>query len=239
MSKWKVHARGLTRDKMKLHSEHADEHSASKQARDLYERGWHSVSVTSPDGKDSSKWASADMATKKSEDLSKALDPKHIESTIQGIKGSYGDKYSEADHTSFRERAKHAKSHKHLAQMVENHYDLDPADARDMAAPTHKAEKHWHIEVLEKMPMKPAGQLANGKHFYSMVHHPAHATFTAQDHAEASKHLHDHAVAEWQKGHENDDGFGINHARSLAIAAKGHAQQAKAKGLPKHNNPKR
>lgn len=94
-----------------------------------------------------------------------------------------------------------------------------------------------NIEYLEKMPMKPAGQLANGKHFYSMAHHPAHKTFTGQEHAEAAKMLHDQSVAEWQKGHDNDDGFGINHARGLAIAAKGHAEQAKAKGLPKHNNP--
>lgn len=102
-----------------------------------------------------------------------------------------------------------------------------------------KREKDWYIEYLEKMPMKPFGRLANGKHFYTMVHHPAHSTFTAQDHAEAAKQLHDKGIEEWQKGHDLDDGFGINHARSLMIASKGHAEQAKAKGLPKHNNPKR
>lgn len=95
------------------------------------------------------------------------------------------------------------------------------------------------IEYLEKMPMKPIGSLANGKHYFLQAHHPAHKTFTAQEHAEAGKSLHDKGHAVMSEGHNQDDAYGIHHGRSLMIAAKGHFEQAKAKGVPKHNNPKR
>jgi hypothetical protein len=95
------------------------------------------------------------------------------------------------------------------------------------------------IEVLEKMPMKPAGRLKNGKHFYSMVHHPAHNTFSAQDHMEAAKHFQNEGIHAQQKMAEysNDTEFAHQHVKSLLTAAKAHAEAARAKGLPKHNNP--
>lgn len=454
MSKWKVHARALTHEKMKLHSEHSDEHAASKQARDLYERGWHSVSVTSPEGKDSSKWASSEMAKKSEKTFRKAFEQldksknvreqkkkvfgtnsapkagsemqeKHIAHISKFAKKFLGldlkpsggkidvdtgkrknkDAEEGVDKPDWRsgqleaqwnpDAIIHELAHlmllpqgvglKQGQQLMDKQYgDVQrdygymkqkrsqgevqpmaaeqlirrvlglPANRNSVAVPSKDApprvavedpnkvigtrvktgknkagqekwadlirqsnnlspenkermhavfsrkvvfhpeqgwienkkqgvsgpfkrplnfkayankiksqkpqqslqevankvmgkkgeklaakEKHWHIEYLEKMPMKPHGQLSNGKHFYLQAHHPAHKTFTGQDHAEASKHLHEAAVHEWQKGHDNDDGFGINHARGLAIAAKAHGEQAKAKGLPKHNNPKR
>lgn len=98
-----------------------------------------------------------------------------------------------------------------------------------------------HIEVLEKMPMKPEGRLQNGKHFYSNVQHPAHNTFTAQDHMEAAKHLHNAAVHAQQKMGEYhvDNEFEHQRIKNLLLSSKSHAEAAKAKGLPKHNNPKR
>lgn len=102
-----------------------------------------------------------------------------------------------------------------------------------------KRDKHWHIETLEKMPMKPAGQLANGKSYYLMAHHPAHKTFTGQEHAEAGKALHEAGHKHMSEGMDRDDAYGIHHGRSLMIAAKHHFEQAKAKGLPKANpNPR-
>jgi len=108
--------------------------------------------------------------------------------------------------------------------------------ASRMLQPMKKTESDVKIEILDKM-MKPFGTLKNGKQFFMQAHHPAHKTFTAQDHAEAAHHLKEAGVAAWQKGHDEDDGFGINHGRSLSIAAKSHAEKAKAMGLPAHNNP--
>lgn len=62
------------------------------------------------------------------------VDDALIESTIQGIKGSYGDKYSDSDYEQFRVRAKKATSKKALIQLVESLFDLDIMDARDMVS---------------------------------------------------------------------------------------------------------
>lgn len=55
-----------------------------------------------------------------------------IESTIKGIRSSYGTKYSEQDYENFRKAAKGVSSKKKLINLVENLFDLDFMDARDM-----------------------------------------------------------------------------------------------------------
>ena len=55
-----------------------------------------------------------------------------VESTIKGIRASYQGKYSELDFEQFRAQAKGAKSKRQLIQLVQNLFDLDSMDARDM-----------------------------------------------------------------------------------------------------------
>ena len=55
-----------------------------------------------------------------------------VEQTILAIKSSYGDKYSDKDYQDFKIRAKTAKNQKQLVVLVENLFDLDYADARNM-----------------------------------------------------------------------------------------------------------
>lgn len=101
--------------------------------------------------------------------------------------------------------------------------------------------KDWHIETIEKMAMKPHGKLKTGKQFYLAVNHPAHQMFSAQDHAEAAHALHNEGIHAQQKMSDYDHSPEFEQARikSLYQAAKAHGEAAKAKGLPKHNNPKR
>jgi hypothetical protein len=113
---------------------------------------------------------------------------------------------------------------------------IDAKHVEGTETKVEKSTKHWHLEVINKMN-KPFGTLKNGKQYFLQAHHPAHKSFTAQEHAEAAHNLKEAGVKAWQDGHDNDDGFGINQGRTLNIAAKAHAEQAKAKGLPPHNNP--
>ena len=62
------------------------------------------------------------------------IDEALIESTIKGIKGSYGDKYSDRDYEQFKQQAQKVSSKKQLIQLVENLFDLDTMDARDMCS---------------------------------------------------------------------------------------------------------
>lgn len=55
-----------------------------------------------------------------------------ITNTINAIKCSYGDKYSDRDYTRFKEYATKAKNTKQLITLVENLFDIDYSDARDM-----------------------------------------------------------------------------------------------------------
>ena len=247
--KYSLHADHLDSEKTaNLGRFHTPEQAHTRVKQHEEEHGWNNHSYHLVDHSNNSsyhhngkgwegmrKCDGADMATKKIEKSSKVT-PEHIEETIRGIKGSYGDKYSDADHTHFRERAKKATSHKHLAQMVENHYDLDPADARDMATPSRKHEKHWHIEIIEKAE-RAIGTLKNGKQFFLSSHHPAHKSFTGQEHAEAAAQLRDKGQHIMQTGMDQDDGFGIQHGRNLMISAKAHGERAKEKGLPPTNRP--
>jgi len=95
------------------------------------------------------------------------------------------------------------------------------------------------IEYLEKMAMRPHGQLKSGKQFFLAADHPAHNTFTGQEHAEVAHKLHNesihaqHKAAEYAHSNEHEN----HRIKNLAVAAKAHAEAAKAKGLPKHNNP--
>lgn len=84
---------------------------------------------------------------------------------------------------------------------------------------------------------QPAGTLSNGKQYFMRAHHPAHKTFTGQEHAEAADQLRTKGHQIMSTGMDQDDAFGIHHGRTVMIAAKHHAEQAKAKGLPPHNNP--
>lgn len=83
-SEWKVHHR-ITSDQedYEHHSSHADEHSASKVARRLYNNGHASVKVTGPDKKESSKWASSKYA--KSEHSGNLLKKKEIFNKIKNV----------------------------------------------------------------------------------------------------------------------------------------------------------
>jgi hypothetical protein len=86
---------------------------------------------------------------------------------------------------------------------------------------------------------RPAGTLANGKQYFLRAHHPAHKSFTGQEHAEASQKLHAEGHKIMSTGMDQDDAFGIHHGRTVMIAAKHHAEQAKAKGLPPSNKTPR
>lgn len=56
-----------------------------------------------------------------------------IEETIRAIQTSYKDKYSENDYTEFKVQAlAKAQNLKHLVILVENLFDLDNSDAKDM-----------------------------------------------------------------------------------------------------------
>ena len=55
-----------------------------------------------------------------------------IKEISESIKGCYGDKYCEEDHINFTELAKRERTKKGLIQLVENLFDLDHADAKDM-----------------------------------------------------------------------------------------------------------
>jgi Zn-finger nucleic acid-binding protein len=57
-----------------------------------------------------------------------------IDGIINGIKNSYGDKYSDRDYEEFRKQAQNAKNKKAMIQLVENLFDLDTMDARDMCS---------------------------------------------------------------------------------------------------------
>jgi len=55
-----------------------------------------------------------------------------IEETIRAIKCSYGDKYTDRNYNLFREYTKGVKTKEHLIAMVENLFDIDYNDAKDM-----------------------------------------------------------------------------------------------------------
>lgn len=55
-----------------------------------------------------------------------------IDSTIDAIRGSYGDKYSENHYEGFRQQCIRITSIKELISAVENWFDIDTADAKDM-----------------------------------------------------------------------------------------------------------
>jgi hypothetical protein len=59
------------------------------------------------------------------------FDPQAI---VNAIRGSYPDKYSERDYTEFLERAKNIKTKRELIQDVENMFDIDTCDAKDMVS---------------------------------------------------------------------------------------------------------
>ena len=92
--------------------------------------------------------------------------------------------------------------------------------------------------VLSKAE-RPAGTLANGKQYFLSAHHAAHKSFTGQEHAEAAAQLQSKGHQIMSTGMDQDDAYGIHHGRTVMIAAKHHAQQAKAKGLPPSNNTPR
>jgi hypothetical protein len=82
-----------------------------------------------------------------------------------------------------------------------------------------------------------AGTLKNGKKFFLSAHHAAHKSFTGQEHAEAANKLRDmHRESSSQAPIDEHE---IHRGQALLHAAKAHAEQAKAKGLPPHNNPTR
>lgn len=53
---------------------------------------------------------------------------------VNAIRGSYPDKYSEHDFAEFIERAKTVKTKRELVQTVENMFDIDTQDAKDMVS---------------------------------------------------------------------------------------------------------
>lgn len=58
----------------------------------------------------------------------------NAQAIVDAVRGSYPGKYSEKDFTDFLERASTIKTKRDLIQTVENMFDIDTRDAKDMVA---------------------------------------------------------------------------------------------------------
>ncbi len=90
-----------------------------------------------------------------------SIHPEHIEEVVRSVKDSYGNKYSDRDHEQFKESAKKVTSKRHLKDLVENHYDLDPMDARDMAS----SKKYADGGKISREDRKKMASAASAKKF--------------------------------------------------------------------------